>query len=144
MKIWRVSVFSLLALLSSGIGWLCLAYAASGVDLYDSAQLLGLFLFMLAPGYLLLAWVLVLYGLERLPNKFPSGQLLPILSVAGFFAALPLAITFSLADNPIVIAAIAFVLAWLPLSMYLSDSSKDNQDHKSQRPKTGDNASQGA
>lgn len=107
-----------IAVLASALGWICLAFVPPAFEIErQSVQLLGVVLLLVGTGYQLLAMALILAALERF-QWFDSRRLAACLSAAGFLAALPIALAFQLADQPFLVAAICFALAWAPALTY--------------------------
>lgn len=106
--------FLALALVASTFAWICLAFAGAGSGSDEhAAEVLGDILVFLAAGYGLLTIALALRAFDRFEPL--DGKALRItLSVAGFFAALPLGITFELGDAPAAVTACSCGLALLP------------------------------
>lgn len=109
-----------LALVSSTFAWICLAFAGVGSGSQEhAAEALGDILVFLAAGYGLLTIALALRAFGRFEPL--NGRTLRItLSIAGFFAALPLGITFELGNAPAAVTACSCALALLPWVLPLS------------------------
>lgn len=122
---WRKLGLTAIALIASSIGWLCLDYAQAAFSI-SGAALANVFV-ILACGYLLLGFMVAVntFAYQVVSDK----KLALILAVSGFLATLPLAMIFNYTDSKWLIISSAFILAWLPLSVYLAEN--DQQTKKS-------------
>jgi hypothetical protein len=114
-----------IALIASSIGWLCLEYAQVAADVSGSS-LANLF-FIFSCYYLLVALLVAVntFAYQVISDK----KLALLLALSGFLASLPLATIFNYTDSKWLVISTAFILAWLPLSVYLA-----LEDHSSEDP----------
>jgi hypothetical protein len=113
---WRKLGLTALALIASSIGWLCLDYAQAAADL-SGANLANMFV-ILSSGYLLLG---LLIAVNTFSYQIISDKKMALLvSLSGFLATLPLAMIFNYTDIKWLVISSAFILSWLPLSVYLA------------------------
>jgi hypothetical protein len=106
--------FLALSLVCSTLAWIALVFGGAGTGSHEHAvQIIGTFLVFLAAGYGLLSLALALRGFGQFDQL--RGRVLQVsLSVAGFFSAWLLGVTFNLGDVPAVLTFASFVLAALP------------------------------